>query len=889
MKKALSLIIAVFMLLPVVCAPLTLSAASEVYARASDDLINKYMAEADALIEEIKNSPTNVVVEGRTYYVSSSMGDDNNDGRSPMTAWKTIEKVNSMTFKSGDGVFFKRGDTFRFVGSLKAQSGVTYSAYGEGAKPLFMCSLDASGTDNWLETNIKNVYVYAKAPGGDDRDIGTIIFDGGRAWGIMVTAMKNGFRLYNGPVFNGIDPIYDIPTSVFKGPESLKGNLEFYHDRANDILYLYCENGNPGDVFTSIELLDDDAGILLVNDTATRRAHDITIDNIAIYGASYGVSGQSVANITIQYCTFEWIGGNVQMGSYEFSGDQVTRYGNAIESYGSCDNFIIRYNYASQVYDCCWTAQSGGNSIINGLQIYKNVAEYANTGSEVWTNGAVTNMKIYDNYDRYIGYGFSHQRPGAGPHGSFFYGGGSIPYCENNDIMNNVYMFAGANANSVKASGPKHFNFHDNVYVMENGTKLGTLPEDPSKPTGTRISYDYTRKNVEFHTNSGWERGSIFYYTGAKGTEKMYRTAIPEGKYVKPETASADPVVFDDVADNFWGKSAIDFVVGKGLFNGISETKFSPNGNMTRAMLVTVLSRLAGYTGTSVPTYADVSGSAWYASAVAWAQNNDIVDAGKNFRPNSNATREEMADMLYRYAKKLCKEGTLDGAVDFADSASITPAYTDGVKFCTKNGIIGGYSDNTIKPKNSATRAEVATMIQRFENYLEKANADPSQLLSREKTAIVLKGEALKSMFSYSEVSAEILDDNSLKFSPAAESTVQHFDFINNVSSNINMISHPYIVINYECNVDYDFITARIRGNSAKSVETQRYSVKNGKMLIDISDYVDGMSPSLHKSIAVRLLPWGLEKTIPASSEYFMIKEIVLFDNLAAAEIYMQS
>ncbi len=888
MKKTLSVILSIVFLFSTF-ASFTVSASDSVYVEASDAIVDKYMKEADALVQEIKNSPTTVEVSGTKYYVSSSSGNDSNDGLTPETAWETINKVNSMTFKAGDGVFFKRGDTFRFVGSLSAQSGVTYSAYGNGAKPLFMCSVDASGADNWIESSIENVYIYTKTPGGDDRDIGTIIFDGGRAWGVMVTAMKNGYRLYNGPVFNGIDPIYDIKTSVFKGAESLQGNLEFYHDRDNDILYLYCKNGNPSEVFTSIELLDDDPAILLESDD-TRWAHDITIDNIAIYGASYGVSGQSVKNITVQYCTFEWIGGNVQMGSFDFGGDQVTRYGNAVESFGSCDNFIIRYNYASQVYDCCWTAQSTGASTMNNLQIYKNVAEYANTGSEVWltAEGTVTNMQIYDNYDRYIGYGFSHQRPGGDPNGGFFYGGGSAPVnCKNNDVKNNVYMFAGGSANSVPAAGPNHFNFHDNVYIMESDTNLGAIYDDPIKASGQRLQYKYTKENVLHFTSMGWESGTVFYYTKPKDLTEMYKTAIPQGKYVKPEVASS--VKFDDVSDTFWGKSAIDFVVDKDLFNGISETQFSPDGKMTRAMLVTVLSRLAGYKGSAVSTYTDVSQTAWYASAVAWAENNSIVDAGGKFRPDDNATREEMADMLYRYAIKVCKEGTLSGAKDFADSSSITASYTDGIKFCTKNGIIGGYSDNTIKPKNSATRAEVATMIMRLESYLEKAKADSSKLLSRERTAIVLNGEALKNTLNSKALSLEIQADKSVKLSPAATKTLQWFDIVNNSNNDINIVSSPYIVINYECNVNYDFITSRPRGNSAKEVDTKRFSVKGGKVLIDISEYVDGINDSSQKNVAVRFLPWGPAQTQPDASEHFTIKEIVLFDNLAAAEIYAQN
>ena len=170
---------------------------------------------------------------------------------------------------------------------------------------------------------------------------------------------------------------------------------------------------------------------------------------------------------------------------------------------------------------------------------------------------------------------------------------------------------------------------------------------------------------------------------------------------------------------NHWGCDNIDVVVSKGLFNGVSDTEFNPDGKMTRGMLVTVLSRLWGeFEAQADAEITDVKADAWYALPVAWAMNNGIVEKTTVFRPDDNATREELAYMLYNYAKMVSKEGSLDGAKEFDDLDNSNPDYLDAIKFCTKNGIIGGYSDNTVKPKNEATRAEVATMIVRFDNYL---------------------------------------------------------------------------------------------------------------------------------------------------------------------------
>lgn len=163
-----------------------------------------------------------------------------------------------------------------------------------------------------------------------------------------------------------------------------------------------------------------------------------------------------------------------------------------------------------------------------------------------------------------------------------------------------------------------------------------------------------------------------------------------------------------------WGCTNIDLAVSRGLFNGVTADEFAPNGTMTRGMLVTVLSRLAGDTEnkTALP-FTDVDAGAWFAPGVAFALDHDIVDSGDNFRPDDNITREELAEMLYRYAKDADMPSSL-AEIAFTDAASISDNCKDGVAYCVNYGIIKGYDDNSFKPDASATRAEVATMINRF-------------------------------------------------------------------------------------------------------------------------------------------------------------------------------
>ena len=174
---------------------------------------------------------------------------------------------------------------------------------------------------------------------------------------------------------------------------------------------------------------------------------------------------------------------------------------------------------------------------------------------------------------------------------------------------------------------------------------------------------------------------------------------------------------FTDMPDvKNWAHEGIDFVISNGLFNGMNNTTFAPKGQMTRAMLVTVLWRLAGEPKEGKNIFTDVKDGSWYSDAVAWASKNGVVDGigGGKFAPADIVTREQLATILYRYAGRPEAAANLHG---FSDQNKVSAWAKDAMCWAIAGGIIRGAADNGklwLNPQKGATRAEVAAMIMRF-------------------------------------------------------------------------------------------------------------------------------------------------------------------------------
>ena len=174
---------------------------------------------------------------------------------------------------------------------------------------------------------------------------------------------------------------------------------------------------------------------------------------------------------------------------------------------------------------------------------------------------------------------------------------------------------------------------------------------------------------------------------------------------------------FTDVHETDWFYNDVLFVYEEGLFAGTSDTTFSPNAAMTRAMLVTVLYRLEGEpTVYGRSGFSDVQYNSYYEDAVTWAADNGIVNGTSTtmFSPNANVTREQMAAILYRYAQykkyNTAASSSLNG---FTDHASVSGYATASLEWAVAEKMVNG-SAGKLMPTGNATRAQVAAILHRF-------------------------------------------------------------------------------------------------------------------------------------------------------------------------------
>lgn len=348
------------------------------------------------LLKTIKEYRPDLDIKGKCFYVSRD-GDDNNDGLSPETAWKTMAAVSDRKnlMADGDAVLFRAGDTFR--GSIICREGITYSSYGEGEKPHLYAARENAAELDWQATESENVYCVKLE---NKADIGNIVFNHGESWGYKRVIGQDRLEL--------------------------EQTGDFYHDTEAGIVYLCCEEGNPSDCYRDIELCPRDyifAGPM----------DNCTFDGLVMkYTGGHAIGTCSMngtvfrgcTNMKVRGCEFEWIGGSIQYGT--------VRFGNAIEFWGGCDHHLVEKCYINQVYDAGITQQYCGkrdgrpvtvedtvmreNLIDNCVYSYEYFltefdADPAKNNAKVDdTEFCFKNVYFEDNICRRAGYGFGSQR-----------------------------------------------------------------------------------------------------------------------------------------------------------------------------------------------------------------------------------------------------------------------------------------------------------------------------------------------------------------------------------------------------------------------------------------------------------------------------------------------
>ena len=272
------------------------------------------------------------------------------------------------------------------------------------------------------------------------------------------------------------------------------------------------------------------------------------------------------------------------------------------------------------------------------------------------------------------------------------------------------------------------------TYVTDGGTINGEYPTTYTKGTVTVLPTNVTKPGYTF---LGWftayiggvqvrqieatETGEKTFYA------RWHKTVLPPppvtpGTPVTPARPAA-PVglPFADVSGSDWFYNDVRYVYEKGIMDGTGADRFSPNAPLTRAMIVTILYRMAGSPSVSGSSdFTDVAAGKWFAKAVAWAAANGIVNGYGDslFGPNDPVTREQLAAILYRYAVYggMTAVTLEENLGSFADTAQLSAYAIQAMNWAVGQGLINGSGSNLV-PKAQATRAQVAAIIHR---YLER-------------------------------------------------------------------------------------------------------------------------------------------------------------------------
>ena len=247
--------------------------------------------------------------------------------------------------------------------------------------------------------------------------------------------------------------------------------------------------------------------------------------------------------------------------------------------------------------------------------------------------------------------------------------------------------------------------------------------------------YRYELTSGQTYRYATYQGGKGFLYglslTG-EGTEARLIAEVrtyPPGKVLEtlriPPVLSADSVHlqvcparnFTDVNRRQWYHEAVDYVLEQGLMNGVSGTRFDPGGQTTRAMAVTMLYRMAGSPKAGPARFNDVVSGSWYADAVNWAVEAGVVTGitAETFRPEDPVTRQQLAAILYRYARAAGKDSeTLADLSAFWDAGQIDGYARTPLAWAAGAGLITGRDGSLLAPRDNATRAETAAILMRL-------------------------------------------------------------------------------------------------------------------------------------------------------------------------------
>ena len=289
---------------------------------------------------------------------------------------------------------------------------------------------------------------------------------------------------------------------------------------------------------------------------------------------------------------------------------------------------------------------------------------------------------------------------------------------------------------------------HDNVYYFYMPDSDVNLYVDFTEAVSEHIVYVDKAANGSLKADTTWAAdGQIVYVTAtpdtgyvlsslfvktAKGDQLKVYEAKKTGTYYfyMPDqyvtvsayfAPAASALPFNDVAYTSWYYDAVKFVYDKGIMDGVSYYRFAPDATITRGMVVTMLWRMAGEPYEAAAGFTDVAAGRYYTTAVAWAAKNGIVEGmtSTTFAPDQAITREQLASILYRYAKWLGFSGYGSDISGYTDAGKVSSYAYDAMSWAVRSGVVTGTSAKVLDPQGTASRAAAAQMFMNFYNYIK--------------------------------------------------------------------------------------------------------------------------------------------------------------------------
>jgi len=360
------------------------------------------------------------------YYVSNA-GDDGKPGTDPSGPWRTLAKVNAVPFAPGDTVRFERGGAWR--GQLEPRSGnekqpITYTAYGEGPKPLLLGSVEKNGRGDWQQAG-PSLWRAGPFP----CDVGNIVFNDGTVCGIKVWR-----------------------ESDVNAPD------KFWYDPKQKTVLLYGQRC-PAETYEDIECA-------LTRHIISQGGRSYVVyDGLHLaYGTAHGIGGGGTHHIVVRHCDLCFIGGGHQ---YTTPGGHHVRYGNGIEFWDSAHDNLVEHCRIWDIYDAGLTNQGGGKNSQYNITYRNNVIWNCEYSFEYWNRPETsTTHDIYfeDNLCFNAGQGWSNaQRPWrAGVHLMFF---SNSAKTQRFFVRRNVFHAAKHSAINLDAA---HWNGLEELILDEN-------------------------------------------------------------------------------------------------------------------------------------------------------------------------------------------------------------------------------------------------------------------------------------------------------------------------------------------------------------------------------------------------------------------------------------